>query len=443
MSRRRKNSNRITSGGSRASQGQTIIMTKPRIFSLDLGDYVTAINRANNLDYNDRARLYDLYTSILMDGHLQSVIGKRKASALSTPIVFVRDGKEVEEINEHIESEWFDELIDNILDHTYWGFTLLQLYQEQAGWINSDLIDRKHVDPVRKLILRQQYDTTGASWDEFDDLLFVGSPRRLGLLASAAPYALYKRNSLSDWAQFSEIFGMPLREYTYDGNDPEARNRIMQDIYEQGSLAIVIHPEGSNLRFQDSPNKSGSVDVYDRLILRCNNEMSKLILGNTLSTEAGDNGTQALATVQQEGEDYIRKQDRKRLLNILNYQLTDYFIRFGIDTRGGKFVYQDEDHLSTTEFVDIALKLNTLGIPLNWDQIYERTGFRKPDSDQPQPNQTEEQARKTEPTSESTEPNQPTPEDQALELQAKTLDKFVAYVKAFFVHAPDGKNFGG
>lgn len=411
-----KKNKRITSGGARNSSGQTLIMTKPRIFALDIGDYVKAIDSANDLDYYNRTRLYDLYTSIMMDGHLKAVIGKRKASALSVPIVFMRDGKVDEQITELIKSPWFDDLLDNALDATYYGFTLLQLFQGRDGWLNAEMIPRKHVDPERRLILRQQHDTSGASWDEFPNMLFIGSSRDLGLLACAAPYALYKRNSLADWAQFSEVFGMPMREYTYDGNDPEARDKILNDIYDQGSLAIIIHPEGSNVKFVDSPNKSGSVEVYERIIVRCNNEMSKLILGNTLSTEAGDNGTQALATVQQEGEDYIRKQDRKRLLNILNYELTDYFARLGIDTKGGKFEYSAVVNLSVTEFVEIVTRLFNLGLPIDWDEVYERTGLRKPQNAfMPTPTRTKQ--------AEDTESAKPQEEAQTSEESLKDEDE--------------------
>lgn len=426
-----KKRRRITAGNVTDRQSKTLIMSKPRIFSLDLGDYVEAINQANILEYNKRSKLYDLYTSILLDGHLTAIIEKRKASALSTPIIFTRDGKEDEVINELIEAPWFDELLNNCLDQVYWGFTLMQLYQEREGWINSYLIPRKHVDPVRRLILRQQHDTSGASWDEFDDLLFVGSDRGLGLLAIAAPYALYKRNSLADWAQFSEIFGMPLREYTYDGNDPNARDKILQDIYEQGSLAIVIHPEGSNMNFLDSPNKTGSIDVYDKMIVRCNKEMSKLVLGNTLSTEEGDNGTQALATVQREGEDYIRAQDRKRLLNILNYELTDYFLRFGIDTRGGKFVYKKEDKLTPNEFLDMAIKMVGLGFKIDEDQIYERTGFRKPPKGQDEPKKESKESPKV-------EDKEPKQEKDIYDLSFRVINS----IRDFFLNAPE-KSIGG
>ena len=74
------------------------------------------------------------------------------------------------------------------------GFSLCQFYKLQE-WVDYDLVPRKHVDPVRELILRHQTDITGHSWNEYTDLLFVGSPSDLGLLAKAAPWVIYKRNT--------------------------------------------------------------------------------------------------------------------------------------------------------------------------------------------------------------------------------------------------------
>ena len=48
------------------------------------------------------------------------------------------------------------------------------------------------------------------------------------------------------------------------------------------------------------------LDLYDKLCERCNNEISKLFLGNTLTTEASDKGTQALGTVHKDVEEKVR-----------------------------------------------------------------------------------------------------------------------------------------
>ena len=59
----------------------------------------------------------------------------------------------------------------------------------------------------------------------------------------------------------------------------------MEDAANAGSLAQFFHAKDTELKLTEAGNKTGSADVYERLCERCNNEISKLILGNTLTTE--------------------------------------------------------------------------------------------------------------------------------------------------------------
>lgn len=208
--------------------------------------------------------------------------------------------------------------------------------------MNYDLIPRKHVDPVRRLILRHQTDTTGTSWDEYPDLLFIGSPDDPGLLVKAAIWVIYKRNDVADWAQFAEVFGAPIREYTYPTDDDEARQKALNDADSTGSLSVFVHAEDTALKLVEAANKTGSADLYDKLCERCNNEISKLFLGNTLTTEASDKGTQALGTVHKDVEEKVTLSDRQDILDVLNYDMADIFAMLGIDTTGGEFCYPEK-----------------------------------------------------------------------------------------------------
>lgn len=71
----------------------TIIITAPRLFHKDIQDYMLAIRGANNVDFSQRIKLYDLYEEILMDGHTSSVIEKRKAAVQCSQIEFRRNGE--------------------------------------------------------------------------------------------------------------------------------------------------------------------------------------------------------------------------------------------------------------------------------------------------------------------------------------------------------------
>ena len=420
--------NRITVGGNFPRPGQTgrstIILTQAQRFNIDIANYMAAIKNAENVDYTRRVKLYDLYSEILTDTHLSSVIEKRKSAILFTPIVFKRKGETDEKIKEQLESPWFLEFLSDLWDSKLWGFSLFQFYMDKE-WLKYDLIPRKHVDPVRKTIMRQQVDITGESFDNFFDLLFVGKSDNLGELAKSAPHVIYKRNTTGDWAQFSEIFGSPVREYTYDGNDENARAQIINDANNDGGAAVVIHPEGSGFNFVESNNKTGTVDVYDRFIARCNSELSKQYLGNTLTTEASEKGTQALGTVQKEGEETINKADEKFILNVLNYEMYDIFTGFGFNTKGGKFEFEKIDKVNLKELLEIVTKLHDLGLPISADYLYETFGVEKPENYEELINNIKQKIKEQEP---ELEPN-PDPEPEPTPAEKK---KFSNWLSGFF-----------
>lgn len=436
-----KKNKRITISGNipRLNQKQPAIirLTQPKRFNIDTSDFMAAIHAAENVDYAQRTKLYDLYTDILLDAHLSSVIDKRKNAVLSSSVEFQRNGKPDDAINEQILSPWFYRCVSDILDARFWGFSLLQFYKNNE-WIDYDLVPRKHVEPIRKLILSRQTDIQGISWDEFSDLLFVGRDADLGLLAKAAPWVIYKRNTTADWAQFSEVFGMPIQEYIYDTDDEDARERALQDANSIGSLATFIHGKDTELQLREAGNKTGSADVYERLVERCNSEISKLILGNTLTTESSDNGTQALGTVHKKVEESVAKADREYVLKVLNYDMTDIFARMGINTSGGKFCFPEKKDIDPNTEMSVLTQLHTtFSLPIDDDYLYEKFGIEKPkDYDQQKQQQVEEKKAREERLKQQTEEEDPDGTTQTSKGKGQ-ISRFKNRLHSFFVKAPE------
>lgn len=377
---RRKKQKQITAGGlfHQSAGGNTILLTQATRWNRDISHYMRAVTEAERVDFPNRARLYDLYDTILLDTHLTSVLEKRKAAVLSSKMEFTRDGKPDKQVGELLESPWFLNFLSDLLDTVWWGCSLFQFRRDESGWLTYDLIPRKHVEPIRRLILRMQSDLHGTSWDEYADLLFVGKPRALGELIKDIPWVLYKRADAADWSQFAELFGQPIREYTYNAGDDETRYNLVQDIFGSGGSSVFLHPEGSGMKLLEAGNKTGSSDLYKGLASFCNAEMSKHVLGNTLTTEASEKGTQALGTVQKKSEELLLEKDKRFVLNVLNYEMTDLLESFGYPVRGGRFAFVSEKNTDPTKRVDILTKLNALGLPLDHDQLYEEFGLNKP-----------------------------------------------------------------
>ena len=386
MNRKKKNSpkqGKIIQGGMLVPQGMRqpdIVLQMPEIFMFDMNAYMQSVKAAKGIDFSNRARLYDMYDSASLDLHLSGVIAKRMRGVTKIPIEFRRNGVPDDEINKQIKSPWFKQLRKDLVMSEFWGFTLVQFYRNDEGNIRYDLINRKHYDPIHRKLLKYQGSMDGVSIDDFPDMLFVGSERDLGIYAELLPAVLYKRGDMSDWAQFCNIFGMPVREYTYDAGDEEARRRVIADARRQGANAAYIHPKESELKLVEAGNKTGSSDLYRTFAEYWDSKMSIRVLGNTLTTDAKSTGTQALGSVHKEEEDEMNSDDRDFILDILNYDMRPIFASLGFNVEGGEFVYAKKDKINPAQQIDIVQKLSSMGLPIDDDYLYETFCVAKPDN---------------------------------------------------------------
>lgn len=386
MNRKKKNSpkqGKIIQGGMLVPQGMRqpdIVLQMPEIFMFDMNAYMQSVKAARGIDFSNRARLYDMYDSASLDLHLSGVIAKRMRGVTKIPIEFRRNGVPDDAINNQIKSPWFKQLRKDLVMSEFWGFTLVQFYLNEEGDIRYDLINRKHYDPIHRKLLKYQGSMDGVSIDDFPDMLFVGSERDLGIYAELLPAVLYKRGDMSDWAQFCNIFGMPIREYTYDAGDEDARRRVIADARRQGANAAYIHPKESELKLVEAGNKTGSSDLYRTFAEYWDSKMSIRVLGNTLTTDAKSTGTQALGSVHKEEEDEMNSDDRDFILDILNYDMRPIFASLGFNVEGGEFVYAKKDKINPAQQIDIVQKLSSMGLPIDDDYLYETFCVAKPDN---------------------------------------------------------------
>lgn len=384
MKDKRKNARkRIIQGGLvdiRNTRQPDVVLQMPEIFYFDMNAYINSVKSALNIDFTNRVRLYDMYESSMLDLHLSGVLDKRLRGVTKIPIEFRRNDQPDDVINAQLRSPWFKELRKDIIMSHFWGFTLVQFYLDEDGNIRYDLINRKHYDPIHRKLLKYQGAIDGISIDEFPNTMFVGSERKLGIFAELLPAVLYKRGNMADWARFANIFGMPIREYTYDAGDEDARARLIADARRQGSNAVYIHPKDSELTLIEASNKTGSSELYRTFAEYWDAKMSIRVLGNTLTTDAKENGTQSLGTVHKEEEDEMSADDCDFLLDILNYNMRPVFQNLGFNVDGGEFVYAKHDKINPSQQIDIVQKLSSMGLPMDDDYLYETFSVRKPDN---------------------------------------------------------------
>lgn len=361
-----------------------ILLQAPELFHFDIASYMQSLQSATAIDMYNRTRLYDMYQSaFLTDPHLIGIKRKRLVGACRTPIEFVRNNKPDEMVNDILKQPWFRRFRKDVVESELWGFSLLQFYRNNDGTIGYDSIARKHYDPVKMVVLRYQSDVDGAPIEAFSNTIVIGDdPRGIGLMAAIMPYVLYKRGNMGDWAQFCQIFGMPIREYTYDAGDEEARKRLIEDARRQGANAVYIHPKDSALNLHESGNKTGSADLYKGFTEECDSQMSIAMLGNTLTTDAKSTGTQALGTVHQEEEGEIKEDDEALILSVLNSsRMKAILASLGLNVEGGEFRFIKAKKIDKTAQLNAVTQLHEkLGLPIDDDYLYDTFDIDKPEN---------------------------------------------------------------
>lgn len=365
----------------------------PNRNSQNIESWRSAISAFENNTNPVRAYLYDLYKDIELDGQVISTWGKRCDAITNKRLLFKRDGEEDETITALLNSPDMRSIVKELLKSIAYGFTLIQILgiwfdeDEEQYKIDWDLIPRKHVHPEKgfECVSYQQnmatrdflfMDKHNAGW-----MVWAGERDDMGLFSAVAQYVIYKRGGFGDWSQFAEMFGMPFRELSYDDYDPETRAKLEKAMEDWGAAGYIIKPKSAELTLHDTGGSTSSAEVYDMLISKCDAAISKVILGNTLTTEQGEIGSQALGEVHKESESGKNASDQLFILSILNTKFRAVLKKFGFNVTGGKIMYEgletDWDKLQTKWNVVKEIKQT---VPVDDNYIYEEFDIPKPDN---------------------------------------------------------------
>ncbi|MCT4647580.1 MAG: DUF935 domain-containing protein [Carboxylicivirga sp.] len=291
----------------------------------------------------------------MLDAHLLSVIGKRRAKVTNARLRFFNhDGTENDIINELIDTESAENMIKDIIDSRFYGHSLLWFNGITDERIDYQLIERSHVKPSTREVLTRPYDLHGVSYAEGNTanyVLEVGDPKDLGLLVTTAIWVIYKKGGVSDFALFAESFGSPFREYIYQ--DPTTKTALEKAAKNSQAGQYVVRPAGSEFKLHESGQKSGSKDLFVGLKDVCDEQISKAILHNTMTTDAL--GGNYKGEVHQESEKEVSKADKRFVTRVLNERFKPVLASFGFQV-DGKFMYEEEDPIPIEKRFDIDMK---------------------------------------------------------------------------------------
>lgn len=273
------------------------------------------------------------------DLHYLSVLSTRKRAVAQLDITIeAASDDRADRHNADLVEQWLtrdvleDELFD-ILDAVGKGYSATEIDWDTAGdlWLPRRLIrrdprwfvfDETDGETVRLRTATGSEELSPYKWIVHQAKVKSGLPIRGGLARMAAWVYLFKNYTIKDWVQFLEVYGQPLRVGKYHaGASKEDRRILLQAVANLGTDAAAIMPDSMMVEFVEAA-REGSAEVYERMANYLDKQLSKGVLGQTLTTEVGsEGGSYAASQTHNDVRGDIQRSDAKQLGATLNRDL--------------------------------------------------------------------------------------------------------------------------
>jgi len=316
-----------------------------------------------------------VYREFLSDPHVWACVQSRKSGVLSLEWEIdrgkakSRQAKIIESVFNNIDLQT---LITEILDAVLFGFQPLEVMWQQQG--NLVLPAEIKAKPTEWFAFDIDNNLKLKTRDNFNGELL---PNRKFLCPQYNPSyqnpygertlsrvfwsVTLKKGGLNFWIAFAEKYGMPFLVGKHPRGTGDTSNLAnMLEAMVQDAIAVI--PNDSAIEILESTKNSGS-DVYERLIDKMNAEISKAILGQTLTTEIGSKGSYAASNTHMNVRKDIVDADKRIVERTLNQLIKwIYEINFSEQNNIPEFsMYEEED-------VDLTLAQR--------DKILSESGFK-------------------------------------------------------------------
>lgn len=341
------------------------------------------------------------------DLHYHSVLSTRRLAVSKLNIVVEAVSDEAEDIKQAdfvrdiiSDEDIIRKLMSDQLDALGKGYSVSEIMWDREGplWIPEDYVwrdprffqfDRNTGDDIMLRDERNPADGVPLAAYKFIvhwPRLKTGIKIRSGLARLAVVAFMCKGYSLKDWMAFAEVYGMPLRLGKYgSGASQDQKTELLRAVANIGTDAAAIIPESMEIEFMDGARSGGGIGeaVFERLSNWLDRQVSKGVLGQTMTTDDGSSLSQA--TVHNEVRADIQANDAVQLGATFRRDLVKPLIdlNFGPRLRRGypilRLAIEEAEDLeslakSLPEFID-------RGLPVESSVILDKFGLEIPADD--------------------------------------------------------------
>ncbi len=335
--------------------------------------------------------------------HYLSVLGTRKRQVAQLNITVEDAGEDAEAKRDgELVRDWVgaqsleDELV-SLLDAIGKGYAVseimwdmsenqwmpLRLEWRDPRWFEFDRIDGTTL--LMRDIENQQAEMAPFKFVVNRFQAKSGLPIRGGFARMVAWFMLFANFAYRDWAQFIETYGKPWRIGKYGQNaTAEERAILLRALSNLGSDAAAMIPESMLVELiQATTGGSSSGSVQGEFLEYTDSLISKAVLGQTLTTEAGDRGARSLGEVHDEVRHDIERSDATALSETLTRDVARPLVvlNHGERKRYPRIVIGREETIDIARVSDALAKLVPIGLEVSAKAVREKLGFAEPENE--------------------------------------------------------------
>ncbi len=304
-----------------------------------------------------------IYRELLCDAHVFACAQSRKSGVLSLEWDINRgqdDDKDVSRLKDILKNIDIFQLINDILDCAFFGFQPIEVIWQKIDSLvlPSALVAKPPewfcYDEDNNLKFRTKENYWG---EELPDKKFLcpqsnasyDNPYGERVLSRVFWPVTFKKGGLKFWVLFTEKYGIPHLVGKHPRGASKEETETLADLLEnmiQDAIAVI--PDDSSVEIQEA-EKSSSAEIFEKLIDKMNAEISKAILGQTLTTEIGSTGSYAASQTHMSVRKDIVDSDKKLVEKTIN-QLIKWIYEIN-------FSGQDIPQFEMYEIEDVDLNL--------------------------------------------------------------------------------------
>jgi len=321
-----------------------------------------ATQQAESIHFPNRTELTRVYYDVVLDPHLTSLMQNIQLKIQGSKYWICNSNGDInEDATKLIHTKWFSDTLKYIILSKFYGFSYVQLgpvndqgfewvklipfeygYPEVWGLKQSPNV---LTDPI--LVREAPYDNWVCAYGEQKDL---------GILHKASPYVLWKKNTMQAWSEFTDKFGMPLVIGKTNIQDPEKSENMQNMLNEMGKSFWALLDETDNLELQQG-NGTDAYQVYQQLINMADSQMSKMIIGQTMTVDNGSSRSQA--EVHENTYKDIIAGYKQYIEDSVLAELIPKMITHGLIPQDSFFKFDDAEHMSKKETAEFITKLSS------------------------------------------------------------------------------------